>query len=362
MNNKIVKPVEQEIKNYYDVLEKRCVEEKCCLASLKIMKENNYKKVDQDGKCIDGFEMNTVIWKECPQVLEWCEPIKNEYCLKDGEKRERLKDKCCGESKFYVDGNYISGTKLCVASQYSICLNCGNGICGIGENGCNCPKDCIKENDISNWQTYRNEEFGIKFKYGKKDTEIKIEKNKITATFNKEPYYNFNGEIIVFEKSKDETIEHAIEKIIKEEDINLEDCKIITKKQNMSENSNNINISVLLKEDYEPSDDEVMAEIGYIDSLENLDFICETTPECEWAKQKLLEERTELKCSQYAGCFGYKCLSNFVYQPNNSKQKFIYIKARKGTPSFWKWDSIEILKNEPDTSDWQTYRNEEFGF
>ncbi|MEA2065188.1 MAG: hypothetical protein U9O66_02735, partial [Patescibacteria group bacterium] len=41
---------------------------------------------------------------------------------------------------------------------------------------------------------------------------------------------------------------------------------------------------------------------------------------------------------------------------------FIYIKARKGTPSFWKWDSIEILKNEPDTSDWQTYRNEEFGF
>ena len=56
-----------------------------------------------------------------------------------------------------------------------------------------------------------------------------------------------------------------------------------------------------------------MAKIGNIDSLEDLDVICKTTPECEWAKQILIEEKTKTKCSQYAKCFGYKCGLNSKY-------------------------------------------------
>jgi len=46
----------------------------------------------------------------------------------------------------------ISCTKLyydaCMfATDCGICANCGNGICGKGENKCNCPKDCNKMND-----------------------------------------------------------------------------------------------------------------------------------------------------------------------------------------------------------------------
>ena len=164
VNDRTAKPVNQS-QNYYDVLEKKCNNDSCCLASLKYMKENNYKKADKNGKCPDGFEINTVIWIECPQVLEWCESIENKNCVEDGEKRKTLKDRCCGESKFINDASYISEAEVCVSSQHSICLNCGNGICGIGENRCNCPEDCEKETGASDWQTYRNEEFGFEMKY-----------------------------------------------------------------------------------------------------------------------------------------------------------------------------------------------------
>ena len=163
-NNEIIKPINQKTKKYYDALEKKC-KTNCCLSSLKIMRENNYKEVDEDGKCPDGLETNTVIWKECPQVLEWCESIENKNCVEDGEKKKTLKDMCCGESKFFSDASYISEIRECVSSQRSICLNCGNGICGIGENQCNCPEDCEEQIDTSDWRTYRNEEFGFEIEH-----------------------------------------------------------------------------------------------------------------------------------------------------------------------------------------------------
>lgn len=120
VDNKISKPVNQETENYYDVLGKKCKTD-CCLTSLKIMEANNYKEVDQSGNCPDGFEMSRV---GCLQTLEWCESVENKNCIEEGGIRAGLKDKCCNELKFVNDKSYISETEICVASQYSICLNC----------------------------------------------------------------------------------------------------------------------------------------------------------------------------------------------------------------------------------------------
>ena len=160
-NNEIVKSVNQETENYYNVLGKKCKTD-CCLTSLKIMEANNYKEVDQSGNCPDGFEMSRV---GCPQTLEWCESVENKNCIEEGGIRAGLKDKCCDELKFVNNESYISEAEICVASQHSICLNCGNGICGIGENRCNCPEDCEEQIDTSDWQTYWNEKFGFEVKY-----------------------------------------------------------------------------------------------------------------------------------------------------------------------------------------------------
>ncbi len=77
--NQITKPADQETENYYDALEKKCDDGKCCLRSLKIMKENNYKEIDQNGKCPEGFEESFLPLKGiagfCENSLKWCQPI-----------------------------------------------------------------------------------------------------------------------------------------------------------------------------------------------------------------------------------------------------------------------------------------------
>lgn len=47
-----------------------------------------------------------------------------------------------------------------------ICSYCGNGVCGLGENQCNCPADCEE------WSTYREPSF--QFDYPK---EMKLSKS-----------------------------------------------------------------------------------------------------------------------------------------------------------------------------------------
>lgn len=46
-----------------------------------------------------------------------------------------------------------------------VCTNCPNGECGQGETECNCPQDCEKEENISNWQTFRDEEHRYEIKF-----------------------------------------------------------------------------------------------------------------------------------------------------------------------------------------------------
>ncbi len=299
------------------------------------------------------------------------EPVNQETgnCAKAGESVGSCVGckKCCQGLQPMVNLKYNGEcVNLPAPGSGGVCSNCGNGICDDknNEDECNCPEDCGKIK-IPDRAIYKSEKLGIMFKYPAwwknlpeenfKDTIIE-KNNTIKSTAMQ------GSSITVFEKSENETIEKAIEKIIKKEGVDLENCKIIAKKQNTPKDSNDINISISLKENYEPNNDEIMAKIGNIDSLEELDIICKTTPECTWAKQNLVEEKTKLKCSRYAKCFGYKCGSSFIYQPNNSEEKFIYIQSMAGTPPFWQSNSIEILKDQSDTSDWQTYRNEEFGF
>jgi len=71
VSNQIVKPVSQE-ENYYDVLEKKCADDSCCVSSLKTMRTNSYKEADKNGKCSDGFNMNMM---RCVTSYQWCEPI-----------------------------------------------------------------------------------------------------------------------------------------------------------------------------------------------------------------------------------------------------------------------------------------------
>jgi len=75
VSDRIVKPVDQETENYYDVLEKKCAGDNCCLSSLKTMRENNYKEADENGKCPDGFYMDMM---KCVTSYQWYAPIEEE--------------------------------------------------------------------------------------------------------------------------------------------------------------------------------------------------------------------------------------------------------------------------------------------
>ena len=55
IDNKIVEPANQETENYYDILEKKCDGDNCCVSSLKTMRDNNYEEADKNGKCSEGF-------------------------------------------------------------------------------------------------------------------------------------------------------------------------------------------------------------------------------------------------------------------------------------------------------------------
>ncbi|MCK5475157.1 MAG: hypothetical protein KAI71_01060 [Candidatus Pacebacteria bacterium] len=84
INNLTTKPVDQETESYYDLLEKECDNDRCCLASLRVT-EGIYKEIKEDGNCPNGFEISSF---SCPKSLDWCEPIEN----------------------LNIIGNYVNGT------------------------------------------------------------------------------------------------------------------------------------------------------------------------------------------------------------------------------------------------------------
>ena len=95
-------------------------------------------------------------------------------CVKDGgsfsgavRDADHMANKCCiglkrvTASKYYDENCNIDN--LLWGGSMSTCSDCGNGICESWENRCNCSEDCEEESNTSDWQTYRNEEFGFEY-------------------------------------------------------------------------------------------------------------------------------------------------------------------------------------------------------
>ena len=130
-----------------------------------------YQK-DKPNKILPTFCKNN---SDCPLQMKCENRICVEVgCLKESESLPRainpkdinhIATKCCAglkgitASKFYDADCNVQMFPL--GGSTSICSNCGNGICESWENECNCPEDCERESDTSDWQTYRNEEFGF---------------------------------------------------------------------------------------------------------------------------------------------------------------------------------------------------------
>ena len=100
---------------------------------------------------------NDKIVKPVDQEMRKCVKEGEKFYLKPGEPQTK---ECCSNLKtgaFYS----IIDDKCIPETVASICIDCPNGICGPGENKCNCPEDCKEEIDTADWKTYRNEEYGF---------------------------------------------------------------------------------------------------------------------------------------------------------------------------------------------------------
>jgi len=151
-NNQIIKPVNQE-ENYYDVLEKKCDNDSCCLSSLKTMRANNYKRAEKNGNCPEGFFMNGL---KCKTSYQWCEPMEDVGIGIDQKFYCEEYNDClatCIEPGCY-NKDYFKNQKDCEALILHSC-ECVNNKCQRLE----------KKSGTSDWQIYRNEEFGFEFEY-----------------------------------------------------------------------------------------------------------------------------------------------------------------------------------------------------
>ena len=175
MNSRIVKPVDQEIENYYNLLENKCAGDSCCLSSLGTMKQGGYMEADENGNCSNGFKMNM---QKCITTFQWCEPIEKidqKDCDQDSDCVETQAD-CCscssGGKQIGINKKYLKNwedalEKKCQDIGCIALFNCKEGKVVCKNNKCEFKEELDDNNqsDTSDWQTYRNEEFGFEFKY-----------------------------------------------------------------------------------------------------------------------------------------------------------------------------------------------------
>jgi len=114
-SNQIVKPVNQETENYYNLLEKKCNGNNCCLSSFKTMRDNNYKEAGKDYKCPNGFKLGGL---RCISSLKWCEPIKE--CVDEQNNHRKIGEIWLEDSTMFMECNEFGS----VSSNYI--LSCGN--------------------------------------------------------------------------------------------------------------------------------------------------------------------------------------------------------------------------------------------
>ncbi|MDD5086459.1 MAG: DNRLRE domain-containing protein [Candidatus Nanoarchaeia archaeon] len=100
-----------------------------------------------------GEECDRTDDHSCPGMCsESCKCIIEELCIKEGEIGSMYdgnpnNDICCEglvkiRDAYITNSTYSDATGCIISRSGFICTKCGNGICGLGENVCNCPEDC----------------------------------------------------------------------------------------------------------------------------------------------------------------------------------------------------------------------------
>jgi len=99
---------------------------------------------DEDTDCDDGDVCTLDVCDESKCTHEEIEGCPEEACFGLGESYNELEtdDTCCpglvAVADCFGDGNMC----ICPGCPCFVCTECGDGICGLAENPCNCPQDC----------------------------------------------------------------------------------------------------------------------------------------------------------------------------------------------------------------------------
>ncbi len=118
-----------------------CENLKCTASCETILDCGQGRPVCNDGQC--GIERIT----ENNLGIEEIEDINNSDCVKEGDGigdgiiLGKKSEECCAGLTPRVSA-YVDNDGECRFGESPVCTYCGNGECGIGENKCNCSKDC----------------------------------------------------------------------------------------------------------------------------------------------------------------------------------------------------------------------------
>ena len=109
----------------------------------KIADIDNSKKVDFEDLMLFSTNCEDESW--CTEQLEKTfNPCETEpECIKEGEWGWPLAV-CCEGLKNMGNSRPVNGVCTSYKNPSFVCTNCGDGKCGLGENYCNCPEDCIE--------------------------------------------------------------------------------------------------------------------------------------------------------------------------------------------------------------------------
>lgn len=111
---------------------------------------NISKQVENREK--DTLELNKANYEAIVKYEE-----QKEKCLGEGEATSSAIDLlCCNQLSKVSKFESINNT--CLPTVDFVCVNCPDGECGIGEDGCNCPQDCTTENVLVSTSSNENSE------------------------------------------------------------------------------------------------------------------------------------------------------------------------------------------------------------